>query len=164
MPRSLSLLAPGVCLALGLGAALSAAPARAQSETLYRLETTCSLRGGEPQPCVVDAIDEGEFTTYRHTIGDSTETIRISDAPVRMGRFDAGRDSWVYLSSAAARFSTNTICFNGTDLCVVNPNYLNSIREERPEATAGRDLVRVLFGDDGRVILTCYDEGCEEVQ
>lgn len=166
MPRSLSLLAPGVCLALGLGGALCAAPALAQSGTtvLYRLNTTCSLQGGDAQACVVEAIDEGTFTTYRHTIGKRTETIRISDAPVRMGRFAGKKEGWTYLSSAAARFSTNTICFNGTDLCVINPNYLNSIREERPEATEGRDLMRVRFAADGRVALTCYDDGCEGLE
>ncbi|MEO1002481.1 MAG: hypothetical protein AAFX65_05140 [Cyanobacteria bacterium J06638_7] len=162
MPRSLRLLAPGLCLALGLGAAF-APHATAQSETLYRLETTCTLSGGSPQPCVVEAIDEGEFITYRHSIGAVSETIRIADAPVRMGRLQSGTDGWEFLSSAGARFSSNTICFNGDDLCVVNPNYLNSIREERPDSTQGRDLVMVRFGDDGRVVLTCYDEGCAEL-
>jgi hypothetical protein len=164
MPRPLSLLLPGACLALGLGAALYASPAQAQSEALYTLETTCSLRGGAAQPCVVEAFEEENFTTYRHRIGNATETIRIADNPVRMGRLDPATKSWSYLSSAAVQFSTNTICFNGTDLCVVNPNYLNSIREEKPEAMDGRDLVRVLFAENGRVKLACYDEGCEELQ
>lgn len=171
MPRPLSLLTPGICLALGLGTALGlgavagSAPALAQSENLYELETTCSLRGGEPQPCVVDAIEEGDFTTYRHTIGGSTETIRISDAPVRMERFEASSDSWLSLTSATARFSTNTICFNGTDLCVVNANYLNSVREEsRDDQLEGRDLVMVHFGADGRIDATCFDSGCEVVR
>lgn len=156
----------GSALALASALALGAAPARAQDETgtLYTLETTCSLAGAAPQPCVVEAIEGDDFVTYRHKIGDSTETIRISDSPVRMGRLEAGTDSWEFLTSVGARFSTNTICFNGTDICVINPNYLNSIREERPDSTADRDLVRVLFGDDGRVHLTCYDDGCEEVQ
>jgi hypothetical protein len=164
MPRPFSLLVPGACLALGLGAALSAPPAQAQREALYTLETTCSLDGGAAQPCVVEAFEEENFTTYRHRIGKVTETIRIADNPVRMGRLDPATKSWSYLSSAAVRFSTNTICFNGTDLCVVNPNYLNSIREEKPETMDGRDLVRVLFADNGRVKLACYDEGCEELQ
>jgi hypothetical protein len=47
---------------------------------------------------------------------------------------------------------------------VVNPNYLNSVREEKTEALAGRDLVGVKFSPDGRVSLTCYDEACEGVQ
>jgi hypothetical protein len=71
--------------------------------------------------------------------------------------------TWKNLDSAAARFSTNTICFNGRDLCAINPNYLNSVREDRPDATTGRDLVRVQFGADGRIDLTCYDDGCKGV-
>jgi hypothetical protein len=112
---------------------------------------------------VVEAVEDSDFTTYRHTIGNTTETIRIAEKPVRMGRQD-GDGGWVFLSSAAVRFSTNTVCFNDDDLCVVNPNYLNSIREENPEGTQGRDLLRVLFGEDGRVSLACFDEGCEEVE
>jgi hypothetical protein len=80
-----------------------------------------------------------------------------------MSRWNAATNSWVVLTSAGARFSTNTICFNGRDLCVVNPNYLNSVREEKVDALAGRDLVGVKFSKDGRVSLTCYDEACEGV-
>jgi len=44
----------------------------------------------------------------------------------------------------------------------VNPNYLNSVREDRQDLRLqGRDLVKVHFGPDGRVNATCYDEGCE---
>jgi hypothetical protein len=46
---------------------------------------------------------------------------------------------------------------------VINPNYLNSVREDRPDATAGRDLIKVQFGTDGRIDLTCYDNGCKGV-
>ena len=143
---------------------LAAPPARAASETLYVLETTCSLRGGADQPCVVEAVNEDDATLYRHRIGKQEEVIRVSEQPVRMARWDATTKRWVALSSAGARFSTNTICFNGRDLCVVNANYLNSVREEKAEATAGRDLVRVKFDADGRINLTCYDEACEGVQ
>jgi hypothetical protein len=55
------------------------------------------------------------------------------------------------------------VCFNGRDLCVVNPNYLNSVVQDRPEAMAGRDLVQVFFGKDGRINLSCYDDGCQKV-
>jgi hypothetical protein len=81
-----------------------------------------------------------------------------------MGRFAGKSEGWTFLTSVAARFSTNTICFNGTDLCVINPNHLNSIREDQPTATEGRNHMRVRFAADGRVSLTCYDDGCEGVQ
>lgn len=144
--------------------ALAAAPAPAQSNVLYTLNTQCSLKGGAPQPCVVEAIAEGQATLYRHRIGSSVETVRITDNPVRMNIWNHTSKSWQNLNGAAARFSTNTICFNGRDLCVVNANYLNSVREERPDATAGRDLVQVRFDASGRVNLTCYDDGCKEVR
>ena len=145
---------------------LGLSPARAAEDTLlYQLETTCTVRGGAAQPCTVEAIDEasGDATVYRHTIGKSVTSIRVTDSPLTMSVMTAGSQDWENLTSAGARFSTNTICFNDRDLCVVNPNYLNSVREERPEATAGRDLVVVMFDDSGRVDLTCYDDGCEGV-
>lgn len=138
-------------------------PASAGTETLYKLKTTCSIRGGQPQDCIVEAINEGDATIYSHTIGGLVQKIRITDAPVSMSLWDPTSKSWVVLNSAGARFSTNTICFNGRDLCVVNPNYLNSVREEKTESLAGRDLVGVKFSRDGRVSLTCYDEACEGV-
>ena len=156
-----------MCSRIGLLAAaaslLAAAPALAQTETLYKLDTKCSIKGGEPQPCVVEAVNEGNATLYRHTIGKNVETIRVTDSPVRMSLWVESQKSWKNLDSAAARFSTNTICFNGRDLCVINPNYLNSVKEEIPDATAGRDLIKVQFGADGRIHLTCYDDGCKGV-
>ncbi|WP_161795865.1 hypothetical protein [Synechococcus sp. GFB01] len=113
---------------------------------------------------MVEATEEGDATFYRHRIGTVTETVRITENPVRMTIWDASSKSWQTLSGAAARFSTNTICFNGRDLCVVNANYLNSVRQDRPETTAGRDLVKVRFDDTGRVNLSCYDDGCKEVR
>ncbi len=156
-----------MCSRIGLLAAaaslLAAAPALAQSETLYKLDTKCSIKGGEPQACVVEAVNEGNATLYRHSIGKKVETIRITDSPVRMSVWVDSTKTWKNLDSAAARFSTNTVCFNGRDLCVINPNYLNSVREDRPDAMAGRDLIKVQFGADGRIDLTCYDDGCKGV-
>jgi hypothetical protein len=47
---------------------------------------------------------------------------------------------------------------------VVNPNYLNSVLQGNVTAMAKRDLVRVHFGDDGRINITCYDEVCALIQ
>jgi len=156
-----------LCSRIGLLAAaataFAAAPALAQSGTLYKLDTQCSVKGGTPQACVIEAVNEGNATLYRHIMGKTVETVRVTDAPVRMSLWVDSTKTWKNLDSAAARFSTNTICFNGRDLCAINPNYLNSVREDRPDATAGRDLVKVQFGADGRVDLTCYDDGCKGV-
>ncbi len=135
-----------------------------RAEVLYSLDTQCSLKGGEPQPCTVEAKEEEGATLYRHTIGDRVELIRIREEPARMSRWDADSESWTSLTSAGVLFSSNTICFNGRDLCVVNPNYLNSIVEEKPEVYEGRDLLRVKVGPDGRINLHCFDEACEEVK
>jgi hypothetical protein len=156
-----------LCSRIGLLAAaataFAAAPAWAQSGTLYKLDTKCSVKGAEPQACVVEAVNEGNATLYRHIMGKTVETIRVTDSPVRMSVWVNSTKTWKNLDNAAARFSTNTICFNGRDLCVINPNYLNSVREDRPDATAGRDLIKVEFGADGRIDLTCYDAGCQGV-
>ena len=137
------------------------APTSARADVLYSLDTMCSLRSAAPVPCRVEVLNENDATLYRHRIGTVTETIRITDAPVRMALWDGNGKEWKSLTGAAARFSTNTVCFNGRDLCVVNPNYLNSVRQQNAPAMAGRDLVKVHFGPDGRIDATCYDQGCE---
>ena len=157
-------------LALLCGGILLGQAKPAQAELLYRLDTRCSLQGAATVPCSVDAIEEGGATLYRHQIGGSNgtaprvETVRIQAQPLRMARWDQASKAFVSLTGAAARFSTNTVCFNGSDLCVVNPNYLNSVRQANSSATAGRDLVRVHFGADGRIDASCYDAGCSLVQ
>ncbi|WP_216904128.1 hypothetical protein [Synechococcus sp. CCY 9618] len=131
------------------------------ARVLYTLSTECRLQGEAPIPCTVEAVDQGGATLYRHRIGRSIETVRITDEPVTMAIWANDRKEWRPLRGAAARFSTNTICFNGRELCVVNPNYLNSVREDRANTRLqGRDLVMVHFGSDGRVDASCYDDAC----
>lgn len=153
----------GSCLA-GLFLSLIATPLPGRSEVLYKLNTTCSIKGAAPVACTVEAVEDGDATLYRHRVGSLTETIRISDNPIRMARWDGSSKQWTSLQRAAARFSSNTICFDGRALCVVNPNYLNSVREDNPAVTAKRDLVKVHFGADGRINASCYDDGCEVSQ
>jgi hypothetical protein len=138
--------------------AAQAAPA---AQVLYTLSTQCSLRGAAAVPCKVEAVDEGGATLYRHRIGNVTETVRITAEPVTMAIWANDTKQWSPLRGASARFSTNTVCFNDKDLCVVNPNYLNSVREDRSNTRLqGRDLVMVHFGADGRVDASCYDDAC----
>jgi hypothetical protein len=138
--------------------ALQGGPAR--SEVLYSLETKCTLRGGAPVPCRVEAVDEAGATLYRHIIGSTTLTLRISDQPSSLTLWNAATKSWAPLRNAAVRFSTNTLCLNDGELCVVNPNYLNALLQERPDFR-GRDLVRAHFAANGRVDILCYDTGCD---
>ena len=144
----------GTALALGLQ------PGQAKEVVLYTLETKCALKGAAPVACKVEAVDEEGATLYRHTIGSTTHTLRISDQPARLTLWNAATNSWKPLRNAAVRFSTNTLCLNDRELCVVNPNYLNSLLQERPDFR-GRDLVRVRFAASGRVDIVCYDTGCD---
>jgi hypothetical protein len=137
-----------------------AAPPVAAPQTLYSLETKCALQGAAPVVCTVEAIDEGGATLYRHRIGNSVQSVRVTADPSRMEMWDSASRSWRHLRSAEARFSTNTVCFNDRELCVVNANYLNSLLEDRPDLR-GRDYVRAHFGPNGRVDLLCYDGGCD---
>jgi hypothetical protein len=146
---------------VAVAAALLLTPLQGRSEELYRLSTKCSLAGETPQACTVQAINEGEYTLYRHLIGPKTETIRISAEPTRIVIWDHDKKQWQNLERAQALFSTNTICFNGRSLCVVNPNYLNSVRESEPGRMDSRDLIKVFFGKDGRINASCFDEGCD---
>lgn len=150
----------GILAGLTAAALLAPQPAPA-AQVLYTLSTQCSLQGAAPVPCKVEAVDVGGATLYRHLIGKATETVRITAEPVTMAIWANDTKKWRPLRGASARFSTNTVCFNGKDLCVVNPNYLNSVREDRANTRLqGRDLVMVHFGQDGRVDASCYDDAC----
>jgi hypothetical protein len=144
--------------------ALVALPQPGHANVLYSLQTQCSLNAAAAVPCTVEAVNQDSATLYRHQIGAQVITVRITDKPVRMELWDAAAKRWTSLQRAAALFSTNTVCFNGGELCVVNPNYLNSVREDNAAAMAKRDLVKVHFGADGRINASCYDDGCEVVQ
>jgi hypothetical protein len=159
----LGCLNPGAALAQGQGAAPAGTPTAQPTNTLlYTLATRCSLEGAAPVACSVEAVDQGGSTLYRHRIGERTIAVRITDSPVTMARQSGPGQPWEPVRTAGARFSTNSICFNGRELCVVNPNYLNSVREDRQDLRLqGRDLVKVHFGPDGRVDASCYDSGCE---
>ena len=146
---------------VGLAALLiGCLPGRA--DTLYTIKTSCSVNGTTLVPCAIEAANQGDATIYHHQIGAEKIDIRISDKPVtRIEIWNAAVKRWVSVVSAAARFSKNAVCFNGTDFCAVNPNYLNTVQQSSPATFAGRDLVRVHFGVDGRVDASCYDAGCD---
>ncbi|MEO1004005.1 MAG: hypothetical protein AAFX65_12960 [Cyanobacteria bacterium J06638_7] len=160
-PPSCTLIA--LAAAAGLGSAVL--PGAARAETLYSLTTTCSFAGAAPAPCVVEAVEVGEATEYRHTVGERTITYRVFDDPfVRIEGRNPDTGSWSPARNALIRFSTNELCFNNGALCVVNPNFLNSVREDAGTSLTGRDLMALGFGEDGRVDVTCFDDGCLRLQ
>jgi len=143
---------------------LAAAPAPGPS-LLYRLATTCALAGAPPVNCSVEAVDEGSNTLYRHIIGKDTKTVRITDDPVSMTLWNESAQKWESLRNASARFSANTVCFNDRDLCVINPNYLNSVRQDDLKGRfQGRDLIKIHFDAAGRIDASCYDDACALVK
>ena len=143
---------------------LAAAPAPGPS-LLYRLATTCAVAGAPPVNCRVEAVDEGTSTLYRHSIGKDTQIVRITDDPVTMTLWNESAKKWETLRNASARFSTNTVCFNDRELCVINPNYLNSIRQDDLKGRfRGRDLIKVHFDAAGRIDASCYDDACALVK
>ncbi len=149
----------GLPAVLGLLVLATALPAAA--ELLYRLETRCSLTGGPFQPCVVEASRDGDSLLVQHSIGRRTETIRFSAAPLRVSRRQLSTSQWQPVRLLGLRFSTQTVCFDGRMLCVINPNDLERVRQGNPLQLEGRDRVKVHFGRDGRIDASCFDEGCE---
>lgn len=152
----------------GMGAVLGLLgmlePLSARASTLYTLQTTCSLQGASPAPCLVEAVDVGESTEYRHRIGSTTVVYRIFDEPyVRIEGRNPGSGNWMPVRNAVIHFPDNQLCFNDKALCVVNPNYLNSVREEAGSTLTGRELVGLAFGSHGRVEIVCFDEGCQRL-
>ena len=143
---------------------IGSSPGHGAEVVLYKLETQCTQGGGASLNCMVEAVNEGASTRYRHHIGKVIETVRITDDPLTMTIWKPEARQWQSLHNASGRFSTNTVCFNDQQLCVINPNYLNSVRQDNPTRLAGRDLVRVHFGADGRIDASCYDAGCELVK
>jgi len=145
-------------------AAAAAAPAPGPT-LLYRLATTCAVAGAPPVNCSVEAVNEGTSTLYRHSIGKATQIVRITDDPVTMTLWNESAKQWESLRNASARFSSNTVCFNDRELCVINPNYLNSIRQDDLKGRfRGRDLIKVHFDTAGRIDASCYDDACALVK
>ncbi len=142
-----------------------AMPGAVMAQSLYTITTTCSLKGAAPVPCTVEAVDVGEATEYRHRIGATKVTYRVFDDPyVRVDGMDPATGSWIPARNASIRFSSNELCFNDRAFCVVNPNYLNSVRQEAGTNFTGRDLVGLSFGSKGRVDVACFDEGCRRLR
>ena len=150
--------------ALGVAVAASS-PARADTELIYRLDTTCTLGQGNPQPCEVEALEVGDATEYRHRLGSRTISYRILDDPsVRIEGRKASGDPWSSVRNAWIRFSSNELCFNDRAFCVVNPTFLADVRADaKGSAFQGRDTVGLAFGPSGRVDVACFDDGCRRL-
>jgi hypothetical protein len=142
--------------------ALALTPA-AEAERLYSLESFCSFNGTEAVPCRIEAINGPDATEYRHQLGAREVRFRILEEPTtRIEIWDGAANRWRSARSAAAFFALNAVCLDGTSFCAINPNYLNSVRQGLGRAAAGRQVLEVHFGADGRIDASCYDAGCPD--
>lgn len=138
-------------------------PGALRAETLYSLESFCSINGTDAVPCRIEAINSGEATEYRHMLSGKEVRFRVSDQPyTRIELWDLESKSWRSVRNAAAFFELNALCLDGTSFCAINPNYLNSVRQDLGRAVNGRRVLEVHFGKDGRIDASCYDAGCPD--
>jgi hypothetical protein len=161
MKRSVVLL-----LGSALGLALAASsPARAETELIYSLDTTCTIGRGKPQPCQVEALEVGDATEYRHRLGARTISYRILEDPyVRIEGRRASGDPWSSVRNAWINFSANELCFNDRAFCVVNPTFLDDVKADAEgPALEDRQTVGLAFGPSGRVDIACFDDGCRRL-
>ena len=144
---------------------LAAAPAQAQSQlaatALYTLQTNCSVRG-EAKRCQVEAFDGSDATVYRTTINGERTSFRLIDSPGHRSAqlWSSEGRTWVALDRLSLDFETSTLCLNGDALCVENPNYFASLRQDYPDLRS--DLIVARFdAASGKLAAICYSrEAC----
>lgn len=152
-------------MALGALSGVASPPVRAQSQNtpapLYTLQTNCSVAGAERR-CQVEAFDGQDATVYRTTVDGARTTFRLIDTPGRRAAeiWNGESRSWVSLDTLSLDFESRTLCLNGDQLCVVNPNYFASLAQSYPEL--GSDLIIARFAaKTGRLSAICYSrEAC----
>ncbi len=149
-----------LCLASVLGwCAAAALPASASR--LYELKTRCT-EAGKAVDCTVEAIDSSQFTLYRHRIdGKEVFSVRLADKPDQRAQvWDVARKGWVPLERVSLNFTANELCFDGDRLCVINPNFFDSIRPTMKHPD--RQRIRATFDSKGNLDAICYDQGCDK--
>jgi hypothetical protein len=152
---------PGRLPALLTGTLLLFSAPSVRAETLYTLESFCSLDGTEAVPCRIEALNDRALTEYRHRIGAREVRFRVADEPhTRVELWDGASQRWRTARNATAYFALNALCLDGTSFCAINPNDLNSVRQSLGRAANGRSVMAVRFGQDGRINASCYDAGC----
>lgn len=142
------------------------APVRAQANQtarpLYTLQTDCAV-AGEVGRCTVEAFDGNRATLYRTTVKGRRISFRLVDQSDLRGAqlWNPKQNAWVGLDRLSLDFATNTLCINGEELCIHNPNYFASLREEYP--TLRSDLIKARFtAKEGRLAAICYTrEACD---
>jgi hypothetical protein len=134
------------------------------AEELYVINTTCSTPTASRFSCQVQAIDIDDSTEYRHRFGSRTATYRVIEDPyVRIeGRTNAGQ-TWTSVKNASINFTTEELCFNSKAFCVNNPTFLADVLIQGGDAIQGRTRIGMVFADNGRVDVACFDKGCDRL-
>lgn len=150
----------GLLVFLPFGAA--SAQLNPGSTLLYSLETDCSVKDVENR-CKVEAFDGLDTTVYRTTVNSDRISFRLVDRNELRGAqiWDQASKSWRGLDRLSLNFKANELCINGRELCLINPNYFASLREDYPYLRA--DLIVARFDlKDGRLAAICYSqEACD---
>ena len=147
-----------LALCSGLGA-----PALFAQE-LYVINTTCSTPNSPNFSCQVQAIDVDDSTEYRHRFGSRTVSYRVIEDPyVRIEGRASNNEAWTSVKNATINFKTEQLCFNNKAFCVNNPTFLADVLIQGGHAIQGRTRIGMAFADNGRVDVTCFDQGCDRL-
>ena len=147
-----------IALCSGLGA-----PA-VLAEELYLINTTCSTPISPNVSCQVQAIDVDDSTEYHHRFGSRTVSYRVMEDPyVRIEGRASKSAPWTSVNNASINFETEELCFNSKAFCVNNPTFLADVLTQGGQAIQGRTRIGMAFAGNGRVDVTCFDNGCDRL-
>jgi hypothetical protein len=146
--------------ALWVSSLVNPAQSQNQEKPLYTAETTCLWRG-KVDKCKVVATDTPDATTYRMTVANQEAmTVRLGDRPLlRAQVWNQSNQSWEGLRQLTVLIPEQVVCFNG-QLCVHNPNFVNSLLREKPGHRISKKMIRSRFDPQGEILAVCFDEGC----
>lgn len=146
-----------LCSGLGAPAVLA--------EELYLINTTCSTPISPNVSCQVQAIDVDDSTEYHHRFGSRTVSYRVMEDPyVRIERRASKSAPWTSVNNASINFKTEELCFNSKAFCVNNPTFLADVLTQGGDAIQGRTRIGMAFAGNGRVDVTCFDNGCDRLK
>ena len=134
------------------------------AEELYVLDTTCSTPTSPNFSCQVKAIDVDDTTEYRHRFGSRTVSYRVIEDPyVRIEGQASPGAPWTSVKNASINFKTEELCFNSKAFCVNNPTFLADVLTQGGDAIQGRTRLGMAFAGNGRVDVSCFDNGCDRL-
>ena len=146
-----------LCSGLGAPAVLA--------EELYLINTTCSTPISPNVSCQVQAIDVDDSTEYHHRFGSRTVSYRVMEDPyVRIEGRASKSAPWTSVNNASINFKTEELCFNSKAFCVNNPTFLADVLTQGGDAIQGRTRIGMAFAGNGRVDVTCFDNGCDRLK